>query len=285
MAGEIDNVMGKCALCGPDNGEARVLRKSHFLPKAIYRYFNRSKAEGTNLLLRPQEEEKVFSMGKQIVQALLCDTCEGLMSAKGEDYYLSMVLKIDEEDKLPSPVHQILLKSLVPVWNQSAPHALYGPNLILSVGTNFLPAIKSRQLYHYAIGLFWKATFDGWEHCTAMPLGPSLVEQMRKFLLGGDFLQGYIVRVVPSFWRAKFGAVFPTLVQGQPFFSIQQFDFYLEKADRQFRSATSMGAVPLLYTVDSMRSERAYRGAVAHYRKAEQTNSAAKTQLSWLGET
>ena len=282
MAGESDNVMGLCALCGPDNGEIRVLRQSHFLPKAIYRYLNRFKAEGTKLLLRSQEDEKVFSMGKQVVQALLCDTCEGLMSAEGEDYYLSTLLKINIEEELPSPVYQILKKSLIPAW--TAPQGNYGPGLILSVGSHILPAIKSQQLYHFVIGMFWKATFEGWEHCQVMPLEPHVIEEMRNFLRGGDFLQGYIVRVVPSFWRAKFGAVFPVLDQGQPFFSIQQFDFYLEKAEQQFRLAKLMEAVPLLYTVDSMRSERAYRIMTANFKKAAQTNSATKTQLSWLGE-
>jgi len=275
-----DKVMGLCALCGPDNGEEVVLCESHFLPKAIYRYFNRFKAEGTKLLLRSQEDEKLFSMGRQVFQPLLCDICEGLMSAEGEDYYLSEVFKTNLEDKLPSPVYQILWSSLIPVW--TANQGRYGSDLVLSVGANFFPAIKSRQLYHYVIGMFWKATFDGWEHCPAMPLDSSIIEEMRKFLRGGDFPQNYIVRVMPSFARAKFGAVFPTLVQGQPFFSIQQFDFYLEKADRQFRSATSMGAVPLLYTIDPMKSERAYQNMVANYRKAEQTRSASKTQLSWL---
>ncbi|HHO8897098.1 TPA: hypothetical protein ACRYAF_002259 [Pseudomonas aeruginosa] len=282
MTDECGEVLGICALCGPDNGETRVLRKSHFLPKAVYRYLNRFKAEGTKLLLRPQESGKIFSMDRQIFQPLLCDECEGLMSVKGEEYYLSDVLKIDEENQLPSPVYQVLQKKLLLLWNRSAPRALYGQNLILSVGANFLPAIKSRELYHFAVGLFWKATFDGWTFCPAISLRPSLIEQMRRFLLGGDFLQGYIVRVVPSFWRAKFGVVFPALVQGQPFFSIYNFDFYLEASDKKFRSATSMGAVPLLYTVDSMKSERAYRYAIDSYRRAEQTNSSAKTQLSWI---
>lgn len=282
MEGEIDKVMGLCALCGPDNGKTRTLRQSHFLPKAIYRYLNRFKAEGTKLLLRSQENEKVFSMGRQVFQALLCDMCEGLMSAEGEDYYLSTVLKINEEEKLHSPVYQILRNSLMPAW--TAPRGDYGPGLILSVGSNVLPAIKSQQLYHFVIGMFWKATFEGWEHCPVMPLEPHVKEEMRRFLRGGDFLQDYIVRVVPSFWQARFGAVFPVLDQGQPFFSIEQLDFYLEKAEHQFRSATSMEAVPLLYTVDSMRSQRAYRVMTANYRKAEQTKSAAKTQLSWLGD-
>ncbi|UKE47044.1 hypothetical protein [Xanthomonas cerealis] len=275
-----EKVMGLCALCGPDEKKTAVLRESHFLPKAIYRYFNRFKADGTKLLLRTQEDEKLFSIGRQVFQPLLCDVCEGLMSTEGEDYYLSVMFKINAEEKMASPVYQILWNSLIPVWTAHRGH--YGSGLVLSVGANFFPAIKSRQLYHYVIGMFWKATFEGWEHCPAMPLDRSIIEEMRKFLRGGCFLQNYIVRIIPSFGRAKFGAVFPTLVQGQPFFSIQQFDFYLEKDERQFRSATSMGDVPLLYTIDPVKSESAYRGMVANYIKAEKTRSAAKTQLSWL---
>lgn len=227
MANATEEMIGKCSLCGPDNREKRVLRKSHLLPKATYKYFNQFKAKGTNLLLRSPEDGRIFSMGAQIVQVLLCDTCEGLMSAKGEDYFLSKALKINEKEKLPAPLYHILVKNLIPIWKQSAPHAFYGRNLILSVGTNFFPAIDSLKLYHFAIGLFWKATFTGWKHCRAIPMEPSIIEQMRKFLLGGNFVDGYIIRVVPSFWQGKYGAVLPTLIQGQPFFSIQNFDFYL----------------------------------------------------------
>lgn len=279
MAAEINNVMGLCALCGPDIGEARVLRQSHFLPKAVYRYLNRLKAEDTKLLLRTQNGNKVFSLGRQITQALLCDTCEELMSRKGEDYYSKMMLKIDVKNELPSPAYSVLIKSLMSLWKH--PGNGYGPNMIFSIGSNLLQTIDSRQLYHLAIGMFWKATFDNWEHCSVMPLEASLIEEMRKFLLGGDYLIGYIVRIVPSFWRAKFGATFPTLLQGQPFFSIQQFDFYFEKDERQFRTAISLKAVPLLYTVDSMRSERTFRGMSQTYKNAEQTKSAEETRLSW----
>lgn len=284
MAGESKIVLGLCAMCGPDSGKQKVLRISHHLTKSTYRYLNRSKAEGTKLLLLPQESKKVFSLGKQIVQDLLCDDCEGLMSVEGEDYFATAALKIDEENKLPPLVYRILQQSLVQTWNSMAPREFYGKNLILSVGSNFLPAIKSRQLYHYAVGFFWKATFKGWPQCPPLPLDPTLIEQMRKFLLGGDYLQGYIVRVVPSFWREKYAVALPSLVQGQPFFSILQFDFYLERAEAKYKSAISMDAVPLLYTVDSMRSERSYRGTVANYKRAEQSVSAAGTELSWLDQ-
>jgi len=217
MAGESDKD-GVCALCGPDIPGTRILRQSHFLPKAIYRYFNRFKAEGTKLLIRTKEEGKVFSLGTQAVQALLCDECEGLMSAKGEDYYLSQMLKIDINAKTQSPVYQTLLFNLIPLWRPINEHF---PGAILSLGSNHLPAIESQQLYHFAIGMFWKATFSGWKHCPVMPMEPSVVEQMRRFLRGGEFLQDHVVRIVPSFWKSKFAVVFPTLIRAQHFFSIQ----------------------------------------------------------------
>jgi hypothetical protein len=202
------------------------------------------------------------------------------MSSEGEEYYSKMVLKIDVKNELPSPVYRILTNSLLPSWN--APSAMYGPGLILSVGSNLLPAIESRKLYHFAIGMFWKATFENWEHCRAIPLEQAIIDEMRKFLRGGHYPRGYIVRIVPSLWRAKFGVAFPSLFKGQPFFSIQQFDFYLEKADRQFRAAVSMDAVPLLYTVDSMRSEQTFQGMTRNFKRTEKTKSVSGTPLSWL---
>ena len=282
MADQISMVMGLCALCGPDNGETRVLRQSHFLPKAVYKYLNVSKEEGTKLLIRTPEKNRVFSMGKQIVQALLCDACEGVMSEKGEDYYSKMMLKIDVKNELPSPAYRILFQRLMPLW--VAPGKGYGQNLILSIGSNTVKLIDSRQLYHFAMGMFWKATFD-WEHRSAMPLEASLIEEMRIFLLNDKkYLRDQIIRIVPSFWRAKFGVSFPALLKRQPFFSIQQFDFYLEKDKRQFRRAISIGAVPLLYTVDSIRSEYTFLGMSAIYKNAEHTKSAEGTRLSWPAE-
>jgi hypothetical protein len=282
MADQIDKVMGLCALCGPGDEETRALRQSHFLPKSVYRYLNRSKAENTKLLLRTSKKNKVFSMGKQIAKALLCDKCEGLMSSGGEDYYSKMMLRVDVKNELPPPAYKILIESLRSLWK--TPGKGYGPNMIVTLGSNSLRAIDSRQLYHFVIGMLWKATFDDWEHCSAMPLEPSLIEDMRKFLLGGDCPAGYIVRIVPSFWRAKYGVVFPSLLQRQPYFSIQQFDFYLEKDERQFKRAISMEAVPLFYTLDSMRSESTFQGMSGIYRNAEQTKSSEETQLSWPTE-
>lgn len=282
MVDQIAKVVGICALCGPDNGETRVLRQSHFLPKAVYRYLNVSKANGTKLLLRTSQKNRLFSMGKQIVQALLCDKCEGLMSEKGEDYYAKMMLRVDVKNELPSPAYRILFQSLLPLWNVF--RKAYGPKLIFSIGSNSVRGMDSLQLYHFSMGMFWKATFD-WENHSAMPLEESLIEEIRIFLLNDKkYLRGHIIRIVPSFWRAKFSVSFPSLIKRQPFFSIQQFDFYLEKDERQFRRAISIGAVPLFYTADLMRSEHNFLGVSAIYNNAEQTKSAEGTRLSWLAE-
>lgn len=283
MTIERDEVVGLCALCGPDTREQKTLRNSHHLTKSTYKYLNGSKAEGSRLLLS-KEGEKVFSLGRQIFQNLLCDECEGLMSIMGEDYASVAILKSDISNNLPAPAYRILHQSLLPIWNQLVPANVYGQNPVLSVGSNLLPSIDSRQLYHYAIGFFWKATFEGWPHCPPLPLDAVLIERMRKFLRGGEFLKGYIIRVVPSFWWAKYAVSLPALVRCEPFFSVLQFDFYLERADAEYTSAISMGAVPLFYTVDALKSERSYRDMIAHYRRAEQGASAAGTRLSWLDQ-
>ncbi|VVM38152.1 hypothetical protein PS634_00132 [Pseudomonas fluorescens] len=273
--------VGVCALCGPDISGEKVLRLSHFLPKAVYRYFNRNKLEGTSLLIRPKEDTKVFSMGPQVTQHLLCDACELLMTKQGEEYYLSEVMKIDVEAKTQSPVYKILFNGLIPIWR---PINERYPGVILNAGSTLLPEIESHKLYHFVIGMFWKATFKGWKHCPPVPLDSSVVEQMRRFLLGGDFLQNYIVKIVPSFWNAKFVASYPTMVGTQLFFSIQSFDFYLEKSDGDFESAMSQGGVPIFYSIDHKRSHMAYLGAVTNYKRAKQTNSALSTQLTWLND-
>lgn len=283
MAEKSDQLTGTCALCGPDNNyETKILRKSHFLPKHVYKHLNDAKAEDTKLLLRTQEKNKVFSMGTQIVQPMLCDTCETLMSKHGEDYIAKVMLKTDVINEQQSPIYMDLLNGLFPSWK---PQGLnFDRQLIFSVGAKLLPGIDAERIYHFAIGMFWKATFDGWRHCRAMPLEPSLIEKMRGFLRGGEYVTDYIVRIVPSFWKPRHGVTFPALLQGNPFFSIQQFDFYFEKMERSFRRAISTGNVPLLYTLDSQRSVNTFLALSETYSKAELTKSAEDTQLSWLGD-
>lgn len=271
-----ESKLGICALCGPDNQETRELRKSHHLPKAVYKYFTQNMAEGTKLLLQPEESEKPFSLGKQVVQRLLCEECEQLMSAKGEKYVISEVLKIKLKEKRPSPVYYNLLTSLIPNYmTLNSPQK----DIVFSVGSNLFPAINSHQLYHFAIGFIWKATFSGWPHCKPLSLDPETTEQMRRFLLGGDFVKGYIVRVVPSFWQEKYAAIFPVRTRkNHIFFSIQNFDFYLEKSNQKCRVATLMEAVPLLYTADKIRSEMTKRFVVDKI----QEHPATANNLSWL---
>lgn len=283
MTNSRGGVVGSCALCGPDNDEQRVLRDSHFLMRSAYKHFNRAKADNTRLLLS-KEGRKVLSLGKQITQCLLCDDCEQLMRDKGEDYAAVALQKIDIEKTLPPPLFRTLHQSLLPIWNSFRPGPVYGPNLILTAGSGLLQSIESEELYHYALGFFWKATLKGWPSCPPMPLDPELIEEMRRFLKGGEFVTGHIVRIVPSFWRHRHMATFPFLVEGRPFFSLLQFDFHLERSESEYASAMAMGSVPLLYTVDSMRSERCYRAIVAHYKAAEQTASSASTELSWLDQ-
>jgi len=129
------------ALCGPDNGKTVVLRQSHFLPKSVYRYLNLFKAENTKLLLRTSKKNRVFSIGKRITHALLCDTCEGIMSKRGEDYYSKMMLRVDVKNEFPSPAYKIFIESVMPLWK--APGDGYDPNMILSIGNNSLRAIDS----------------------------------------------------------------------------------------------------------------------------------------------
>lgn len=283
MTSSRGGVVGSCALCGPDIDEQRPLRNSHFLIKSAYKYFNATKAENTKLLLA-KEGKKIFSLGNQVTQYLLCDDCEQLMRNEGEDYASVALLKIDVEKNLPPPLFLTLHQSLLSIWNTFRSGPVYGPNLILSVGSGLLQSIESLKLYHYALGFFWKGTLKGWPSCPPMPVDPELIEEMRRFLNGGAFVTGHVVRIVPSFWRHRHAATFPFLVEGQPFFSLLQFDFHLERNESEYASAMAMGAVPLIYTVDSMTSEIFYRAIVAHYRRAEQTASAATTELSWLDQ-
>ena len=82
---------GICALCY----QRRVLHKSHFLPKAIYRLVRGEKGPDLNPTLI--SGDSVWQSSSQATSSLLCSDCEQRFHANGEDWMLRHCYRGDQE--------------------------------------------------------------------------------------------------------------------------------------------------------------------------------------------
>ncbi|WP_153230179.1 hypothetical protein [Alcaligenes faecalis] len=222
------------------------------MPQSVYRSYRGLLAPGT--ALRMIQDSRIFNLGKEISQYLLCDDCEGLFSKNGEDYFAKNMLP-SKQNPIPEFLN-ILKICLIPNWNNMfsySPH--YG---LTSLGlSGVLVPVNSKAIFYFAISIFWRGGISGWKGYSTIEYDEGLMDKMRSFLLGEGSLSGYFLRVVPSFWREKYGFVLPCIFKGNPFFSIGMCDFYLEKDLRN--AFFSLAEAPVLYMADTRRSEDAYR--------------------------
>lgn len=192
------------------------------------------------------QERKAFKLGPEITQYLLCECCERRLSENGENYFAKFAVP-KSGDTAPPALYRILYKSLLPLWNRMGA-------LRFSLGSRFFLTVESDRIFYFAISMFWRGGLDGWRGYQPVIYDNGLMEAMRNFLLGRGCLSGYIVRVVPSFWADKYGAVLPLKHRGKPFFSISMYDFYLEKLSEGTRKYAARSATPIIYSVDSFES-------------------------------
>lgn len=229
-----------CALCGHD----RPLKNSHFAPKHAYRRFGGMAAPGTSVMR--SSKGKIFNSDRQITQNLLCGECECRFSMNGENYFAEIAMP-SADQKTPPLLFRILRVTLIPAWNRMGVSRF-------SLGGGLYPEINSKAIYYYAISLFWRGGLDGWRDYEKMKYTDELNEMMKNFLLGGDYISGYIIRVIPSFWRQKYGFVLPVYRKNVPFFSMYMYDFYLEECPRNFFRVNAADSAPVFYTADSFAS-------------------------------
>ena len=73
--------MSRCGLCLQD----RVLRKSHLIPKSLYKATkNAFPGSGNDVVLSSIENKSAVYTDSQVVAPFLCDTCETILSKNGE---------------------------------------------------------------------------------------------------------------------------------------------------------------------------------------------------------
>lgn len=160
--------MTVCALCR----EPSDLRRSHLLPKALYKLLRTEGDKNPNPVAL--SETKFHQTSYQVRQPLLCNDCEEIFSREGERATIGSCFRSD--DSFPLREELLTLEPLA----RAAGGALYCGR--------YLKTASSAQLVYFAASVFWRASVSSW----TAPGGPDLrirlgtkyQEAFRRYLLG-----------------------------------------------------------------------------------------------------
>lgn len=160
--------IGTCKLCLTPAVE---LRDSHYIPAAVFRQLRDSEARSPHPYVITDRASVQTS--KQQKAHLLCNACEGRLSANGEDWVLKHFLKADGTFKLED-----ILRSRTPFA------AVEGnPNRFYLAGE--IPQIDTAALSYFAASIFWRGSIYPWntDSTVPIPLG-KYAEPFRRYLMG-----------------------------------------------------------------------------------------------------
>lgn len=196
MPGMASSVRGTCALClKGDVG----LCESHLLPRALYRWIQRSmKGErNTNPVIITAKQATTKSF--QISDYLLCPECEDLLRVGGEDWVLKNGYRGGEAFALRSA-----LSNAKPLARLDKADLIDGRSV---------PLVDMGRLVHFGVSVFWRASARKWnalDHSIELSLGPYR-ERLRRFLLRQEAFpdQAVLMVVVSAAPVPLFGATFP----------------------------------------------------------------------------
>jgi hypothetical protein len=143
--------IGKCPFCKKE----KPLVESHFIPSAAIK---KCQDSGVGPVVITN---KVVLFGREIKHPLLCADCEQLLNREGENWTVPL-LATSETD---FPLIDLVRKRLPD---------LSGPELNGYFSVNN-PEIKTDDLAHFGLAIFWKSAVHGWKKDSNGPwidLGP-----------------------------------------------------------------------------------------------------------------
>lgn len=159
-----------CALCL----QTKSLLESHFIPAAIYK--NLIDPTGTIKNMIATNLSVASEESKQIKQSLLCQDCEIRFQQGGEHWVLSRRLMPDGTFALRD-----LLLQTTPVGTKDG-------ESLFTLAT--VTSVDHEKLLYFAASIYWRAAAADWDtpfgHYPKLALAPSMVESLRKYLLGTD---------------------------------------------------------------------------------------------------
>ena len=194
LPGQASSRVGTCALCQKHGG----LCLSHLLPKALYRWIQRSTAGQKNANAVHVTAKQATTKSFQIAEYLLCPECEERLRVGGEDWVLANGFRGTGS----FPIHSVLAGA--------TPFAKLTQASIIDARA--IAGIDLQQLAYFALSVFWRAGACQWnalDHYSQISLGP-YQETLRQYLLGGSFpYQAILIANVADNPSPQLGAVFP----------------------------------------------------------------------------
>jgi hypothetical protein len=159
---------GTCALCQ----QSRELRRSHFLPAALYRLVRAANKPKPDLVLATAAGRQHTS--HQAWQYLLCGDCEGRFSRNGESWVLRHCYRGRGRFRLRDILERC--KPIDTAANEFVYSASSDPN------------INVNHLVYFCTSVFWRACVRDWtasgRKYEAISLCREYQEQIRTYLLG-----------------------------------------------------------------------------------------------------
>jgi hypothetical protein len=171
---------GVCQLCR----QLGQLRKSHFLPAALWRGARDRTLANPNPVVVTKRASMTTS--KQLQQYLLCERCEARFDQNGERYALSWIRPTGIAKKEFPLLDRLNLA--LEYWSFPGVHVYSGKQI----------GIETEKFAYFALSILWRASVDAWR----FPDGRSSKQAelgsfdlpIRKFLLSeGSFPRGIVV--------------------------------------------------------------------------------------------
>lgn len=221
--------VGKCELCQTDELE---LQNSHFIPKFVYARLNLVKKTGTRIEIS-DNKLRLYNLDTQITGYKFCAECEKKLDQGGENYFAKV--------GIPSK------QSRIPIlWEKVKQHVTSDKCRALP---DQITGIDSKQIYHFALGLFWRATLS-WDKHQAITIPVGVTEEIRKYLdKGGDFPVNVQIGVFLDMENERYSVALPSMKGGTIWFTIMQLDFILYVDCHTVSSGNEI--LPLFYSIDS----------------------------------
>ena len=163
--------MARCGLCLQD----RVLRRSHLMPKSLYRVLRSARpGAGKDLVLSSMEEGSSVYTDNQVVTPFLCDACEGILSSRGEQTVCRECYRGHGKFTLRDKVRKATDSFAVGDVRWINP---------IRDSTN----LNSDAYLHFGASVIWRASAGKWPESIGRArgaLGRKYQEELRRYLLG-----------------------------------------------------------------------------------------------------
>jgi hypothetical protein len=172
---------GKCRLCLTDNAN---LQNSHLTPAGVYRLLDSPHSPNPNPILIATGI--TVATAREIRGYVLCRSCEEVLSREGENWVLPRLATRDKT----SVLHDIVIATTPDLTTPNGSFYATASN----------PKMRTQDLTHFALGVFWKASVYDWRtgsrSTSWIDFGP-YGDGMRPFLLrSGPFPANVALAVV-----------------------------------------------------------------------------------------